>query len=175
MRWRSRNTGSRPGDPSSQLHSLQVELSLECPSDGSRDPGSPVDSPLVDQSKTVSGRSTRSYRATTSSGLSRPTTPTNNSGGMIKVHILNCVNDRRLGPYKSADQRLRLGSALRVPASPTGRLVGRLGLAYQRAPGVGTKDKDEPRGPPVVHGQPLPQRGLWQQGALFHLPVLVKG
>jgi hypothetical protein len=35
---------------------------------------------------------------------------------------------------------LRLGFALHVPASSTGRLVGRPGSAYHWAPKVGTKD-----------------------------------
>jgi hypothetical protein len=117
----------------------------------------------------VPGTSSHPYRATTSSGSSRPTTPTDNSVGMTKAHILDCGNGQRLGPYQGTDRGLQLGFALCVPASPTGRLVERPGLAYQRALGVGTKDKDEPWGQPVVHGQPLPPRGLqspllWQQG-----------
>jgi hypothetical protein len=72
------------------------------------------------------------------------------------------------------DRRLRLGYALHVPASPTDRLVGRPGPAYQQALGVGAKDKDEPWGQPIVCGQPLPPRGLqspllWQQGTTILL------
>jgi hypothetical protein len=88
---------------------------------------------------------------------------------MTKARILNYGSGRRMGPYQGANQGLQPCSALHVPTSPTSRLVGRLGPAYQRALRVGTKDKDEPRGQPVVHGQPLLPRGLqsllpWQQG-----------
>jgi hypothetical protein len=86
---------------------------------------------------------------------------------MTKAHIRDCRNSQSPGPYQCSDWRLRLGSALHVPAS---RPVGRPGLAYKRALGVCAEDKDEPRGQLVVHGQPLPQQGLqspllWQRGA----------
>jgi hypothetical protein len=136
---------------------------------------SPADSPLVGQSKAAPGIGARPYRVTTPSGPSRPTTPTDNSVGMTKAYNIDCGNGRRLDPYQGADRGLRPGSALHVPASPTGRLVERPGPTYQRTPGVGTKDKDEPWGQPVIHGQPLPPRGLqspllWQQGTTI-LPV----
>jgi hypothetical protein len=108
--------------------------------------GVPAGPHHIDQSKAPRGTSTHPYRATTLFGLSRPTTPTDNLVGMTKAHVLDCGNSRRLGPYQHADRGLQLGSALHVPTSPTDKLVGRLGLAYQRAPGVGMKDKDEPRG-----------------------------
>jgi hypothetical protein len=59
-------------------------------SDGSKDPGSPVGSLLIDQSKTASRTGTHPYKATTLSGPSRPTTPTDNSVEMTKTHILDC-------------------------------------------------------------------------------------
>jgi hypothetical protein len=68
-------------------------------------------------------------------------------GGRVRIKApTNCGSDWRLGPYQGSDQELRLGSALHVPTSLTGRLVGRIGPAYQRAPGVGAEDKDEPQG-----------------------------
>jgi hypothetical protein len=73
------------------------------PYDGSRDPGSPAGPPLVDQSKTAFGISTRPYRETTPSGPSRPIIPTDNSVGMTESHILDCGNSRRLGPYQGTD------------------------------------------------------------------------
>jgi hypothetical protein len=68
---------------------------------------------------------------------------------------------------------------LRKPASPTGRLVEKPGPAYQQAPRVGTKDKDEPRGQPVVHSQPLHEEYsplcCGNRAPLFYLPILMKG
>ncbi|PUZ75407.1 hypothetical protein GQ55_1G165400 [Panicum hallii var. hallii] len=53
---------------------------------------------------------------------------------MTKAYILDCGNGQRPGPYQGSDRGLQLGSALHMLASPTGRLVGRPGPAYQRVP-----------------------------------------
>jgi hypothetical protein len=68
-----------------------------------RNPGSPTGSLLVDQPKAALGTIVRLHEATTSSGPSRSTTPTDSSVRMTKVHIPDCGNDRRPGPYQGSD------------------------------------------------------------------------
>jgi hypothetical protein len=99
---------------------------------------------------------------------------------MTKVHIPDCGKGQRPDPYQCSDQGLRLGSALRVPASPIGGLVGRPFPAYQRPPeqlrgirmnlGINLSYTDNHslhRGyNPLCCGSRAP---------LFYLPILVKG
>jgi hypothetical protein len=122
--------------------------------------GSSEGSLLVDQPKATPGINIHLHEVTTLSGPPRPTTPTDSSVRMTKAHIPDCGNDRRPGSDQGSIRGLQLGSALHVPTSPTGKLVGRSGPAYHLTPKVGAEDNDEHRGQLIIHGQPLLPQGV---------------
>jgi hypothetical protein len=96
-------------------------------SDGSRDPGSPAGSLLLDRPKAAPGTSARLHEVTTSSGLPRPPTPTDSKVGMTKAYVPNCTKaptGLRLAREHLPDRHAGREARPSVPAGPRSRCRG---------------------------------------------------